>query len=147
MRCLALTLLGAFLLAGDKPKPDPTKDELKKLQGDWALLSETIDGIKISDDEAQSLFITVKDHEYTMFLFSKSLGKVKFKIDPTKKPKEIDLFPGGGLIQEKKRLAIYELKGDEWKICSAAPGKKRPTEFGSSQGSGHNLFVYEREKK
>ena len=43
-------------------------------------------------------------------------------------------------------LGIYELEGDTFKVCFAAPGKAdRPTEFKSAAGSGHRLLVLKRE--
>jgi hypothetical protein len=44
-------------------------------------------------------------------------------------------------------LGLYELDGDTWKICSALPGKERPEELTSKEGTGHTLAVWEREKK
>ena len=44
-------------------------------------------------------------------------------------------------------LGTYELDGDKFKLCVAAPGKDRPTEFTSKEGSGQTLSTWEREKK
>jgi uncharacterized protein (TIGR03067 family) len=146
-RSLAGFLALGVLVAAEPPKGDPSKKDLQRIQGDWALQSMVIDGAKASDDEAQSLFITVKDSEYATYLFSKALGKVTFKLDAAKKPKEIDLTPAAGPQKGKKLLGIYELKEDQWRICSAPPGAKRPTEFASKEGSGHRFYVWDREKK
>lgn len=67
---------------------------------------------------------------------------IPFTIDPTKKPKSFDQQPAEG----KEVLSIYDLDGDILKICTATPGKARPTEFAAKQGSEHWLCVYKRNK-
>lgn len=42
---------------------------------------------------------------------------------------------------------IYELDKGTLKICVGLDGKKRPTEFTSTENSGTSLLVLEREKK
>src|SRR5262249_51646493 len=126
---------------------DATKKDLDKLQGDWAAVSMVQDGAKAADDEAQSLFRTIKDNKYTVYLFNKPIGKGTFHIDATKKPKTIDAFPANALDKSKPMRGIYQLEGDRLKLCFAAAGKERPKEFESKEGSGHTLTVWEREKK
>jgi hypothetical protein len=41
---------------------------------------------------------------------------------------------------------IYELAGDDWKLCLTIAGKKRPTEFAAKPKSGHGFEVLKREK-
>ncbi len=124
---------------------DASAKDLEKMQGDWAVISYLVDGVKLEDDNAQSLFRTIKGNQYTVFLFDKPLGGGTFKMDATKKPKTIDSFPDkmGG----KSMLGIYEMKGDSLTVCYASPGKHRPTEFTSKKGAEHTLMVWEREKK
>jgi uncharacterized protein (TIGR03067 family) len=68
-----------------------------------------------------------------------------FKIDATKKPKEIDIMDDSGVKNDKTKLGIYELDGDTYKYCLAPAGKARPTAFTSKKGSGHSLGVSKRE--
>jgi uncharacterized protein (TIGR03067 family) len=148
MRRPALVLLTiGILIAAEPPNDDATKKDLKKLQGDWAAVSMVNDGVKASDDEAQSLFRTVKDNHYTVYLFNKAIGKGTFKIDATKTPKTIDAVPANAPDKSKAMLGIYELDGDQLKLCFASSGKDRPKDFTSKAGSGQVLTVWEREKK
>jgi len=124
---------------------DASAKDLEKMQGDWAVVSVVRDGVKDEDDNAQSLFRTVKGKQYTMFLFDKAVGSGTFKIDATKKPKTIDSLPAN--LGGKALLGIYEIEGDTIKTCYAPLGKDRPTEFSSKKGSEYTLTVWEREKK
>lgn len=69
----------------------------------------------------------------------------KVKLDSSKSPKEIDLthrsevgptWPG-----------IYEINGDDMKICLDLEGKARPTEFKTKPGSKQLLLVLKRKKQ
>jgi uncharacterized protein (TIGR03067 family) len=138
---LSMALTTVF---GDSDADANAKD-LEKMQGDWAVVSVVRDGVKDEDDNAQSLFRTVKGNQYTVFLFDKEIGSGTFKIDATKKPKTIDSFPAN--LAGKAILGIYQIEGNTIKTCYAPPGKDRPTEFDSKKGSEHTLMVWEREKK
>jgi uncharacterized protein (TIGR03067 family) len=140
-------LLWAALLpnAADAPATDSDAADLAKMQGDWMVASLTNDGIKLSNDEAQTLFRTVKGNRFTIFRFSKPLNQGTFKIDATKKPKTIDSM--GSKPNSKPILGIYEFNGDTLKICNALPGMPRPTDFEAKPGSNHSCLVWMPEKK
>ena len=140
-----LMLCAAFLSVSHAFSTDAGEKDIDKLQGDWALASYVIDGTKLSDDEAQSLFRTVKGDQYSLLLFDKVITKGTFKIDPKKNPKTSDSYPDG--VSDKAILGIYELQGNTLKICLSPPGKERPTAFESTKNSGYSLMIWEREKK
>jgi uncharacterized protein (TIGR03067 family) len=147
MRRWTLLLLGAVLLvAADKPA-DASKQDLEKLQGDWGVASQVIDGKKVADDEAQTLFRTVKGDAYTVFFYDKPIGKGTFTIDATAKPKTIDARPEAAPKDAPPLLGIYEIEGDTYRVCFAPAGKERPKDFKCPAGSGQTLTVWKREKK
>ena len=62
--------------------------------------------------------------------WSVSLNPMKYRMpDPAVKPK------------------IYELDGDTFKLCYAAPGEERPKEFSAKGANGITLAVWKRAKK
>jgi uncharacterized protein (TIGR03067 family) len=144
---LIFIFVSALVSVAAPPQAGATKADLEKLQGDWAEVSVCVDGVKASDDEAQSIFQTIKGDRYTLSLFNKSLVKGTLKIDATKKPKTIDMTTTDGPGKDTTTLGVYEIDGDTLKICSAQPGKDRPQDLTSKKGSGHVLSVWEREKK
>src|SRR5882724_7401069 len=50
-------------------------------------------------------------------------------LDPSAKPKAVDITYTQGLLKGCTVPAIYELKGDTVKVCFAWQSKNRPTEF------------------
>lgn len=148
MTAQTLLLWTALLPAGtDAPAADANATDLAKMQGDWMIASMTNNGLKLSDDEAQTLFRTVAGNRYTIFSFNKPVSRGTFKIDATKKPKTIDSTPASSKPDSKPMLGIYEFNGDTLKICNAPPGMPRPTDFEAKAGSNQTRIIWQPEKK
>ena len=147
MRLHALVVMAAGLLIGaDAPNDDAVKKEVEKLQGAWATLSIEADGQKVTDEEKiKTRKLTTKGDKYTLKVGDETVQGT-IEINPAKKPKTIDVKPDSGSNKGKTLLGIYQLEGDNLKICLAPPGKDRPAEFASNAGTGHQLVVYKREK-
>jgi len=141
----SLLILAAVALVA--AKDDANKKDMEKLQGDWAAVSMVRDGMDIPRDDAQAFFRTVKGDKYSVFRYDQVVNKWTFTIDATKNPKTMDVLPEGVDDKSKASLGIYEFDGDKLKVCFATPGKDRPADFTSKEGSGHALTVWEREKK
>lgn len=141
---LLLTVMGWSSTWADTDADGSSKD-LDLMQGDWAVMEYVVDGVKAEDDNAQSLFRTIKGNHYTVFLFDKPLASGTIKLDTTQKPKNIDSLPDK--MPDKPFLGIYEIEQNRIKVCYAPPGKDWPTHFESKKGSGHTPMIWEREKK
>jgi uncharacterized protein (TIGR03067 family) len=145
-------LLGVLLLAGaalalgaDDKKDEPVKDELKKLEGTWMLVSSEHNGEKAPADAIKNAKAVVKGDKVTLSVDGKEIMEITMTVDPTKKPKTIDATATSGQDKGKKSVGIYELDGDNFKICYAE--KERPKEFSAKKDSGCTLDTYKREKK
>ena len=137
-----MVLVAGFLIAADDPKK-----EAEKLQGTWRLVSLEVDGKKATKGEIKKeQKMVVKGDKFTSTVDDKHSFKGTFKLDPAKKPKAVDAAVTEGQYKGKTLLGIYEVEGDMLRACYAPPGKERPTEFASKEGSGNHLYVYKREK-
>jgi uncharacterized protein (TIGR03067 family) len=58
-----------------------------------------------------------------------------------------DLTVSIGTQKDAKMEGIYEVKGDEFKLCVKVFGNDRPTTFDSPEGSSVALVVFKKEKK
>jgi len=123
------------------------KKEMAQLEGEWSMVSGEADGASMPEEMVKTGKRVAKDGETTITIGGQVYFKAKFTIDPAKKPKAIDYDMTEGPTKGKKHLGIYELDGDTVKFCFAAPGKDRPTEFTSKEGSQHTLSVWKRVKK
>ena len=57
------------------------------------------------------------------------------------------MTPDDGPNKGKTLVGIYEVKGDELKVCHGDPGADRPKEIASKEGSGLSLITLKRVKK
>jgi uncharacterized protein (TIGR03067 family) len=126
---------------------DAAKKEMAQLDGEWAMVSGEANGMAMPMAMVSTGKRVAKDGETTISVAGQLYFKAKFSIDPTKKPKAIDYMMIEGPTKGKTQLGIYELEGDTVKFCFAAPGKDRPAEFASKEGSQQTLSVWKREKK
>lgn len=147
MRIHALLVLSVGLLLAADPKDDDAKKDLERFQGKWTLISAQRDGKKTPDEEAKKITLTIQGSKFVLYKDGEVVSEGTFTLDPIKKPKQIDETATTGPSKAKTFLAIYEIDQEHHKICFAAPGKERPTEFSSEPGSGHLLQVWKREKK
>ncbi|MGL4553156.1 MAG: TIGR03067 domain-containing protein [Gemmataceae bacterium] len=141
-RCcfLFLCLAGLASAGGD----DARARDREAMQGDWACESLTRDGVAVPEDDARSLFRTVKGDGYVVSRFRTKAGAGTFTLDPSKTPREIDIVPEG----PKKAVikGIYKIDKDTLTICHPLPGRARPAAFESKKDSGDTLTVWKRER-
>jgi len=142
-----LILTAGLLLATQ----EPGKDDLQKLQGTWLTVSLVSEGKTVVDEKLPPkpgpvTKLIYEGNKWIVKVGDKTVATGTVKIDSTKTPKEIDILDESGAINDKSKLAIYELEGDTYKYCIAPAGKPRPTEFSAKEGSGNALIVSRREK-
>jgi uncharacterized protein (TIGR03067 family) len=149
--CFLLFTTGAIMAADGPTKDDPSKGDLDKLRGTWLTVSLVNDGKTLVDEktppkEGPATTLVYDGNKWMIKVGGKTVATGVFKIDSTKKPKEIDIMDETGVKNDKTKLGIFELDGDVYKFCLAPDGKPRPTDFTSKGGSGHSLGVSKREK-
>jgi uncharacterized protein (TIGR03067 family) len=140
--------LGVALLEGQEDAKDAAKKELKRLEGTWTATALTYNG-KDKFANGQSFQFVIKGNEAVITgndKVKKEYAKIQLKLDPTTKPKIVDITVTGGVQKDAALEGIYELKEDEFKICVRVFGLERPTKFESPEGSSIALLVLKREK-
>jgi uncharacterized protein (TIGR03067 family) len=143
MRLLALLaagLLAGTALAAPVPKEkEKVKDEDGVL-GVWAV--DTFDYGEIGGPpqaEAAKMRMTFKKEGKLVLALGGEPQDASYKLDPTAKPKGIDL--------SSPALGIYELDGDTLKLClSQGPSQARPTEFKADGKRGVLVITLKRVK-
>jgi uncharacterized protein (TIGR03067 family) len=139
---LTVGLAACILLvaAEDKGKAKKAADPLT---GTWKAVSVVANGDEV--EQFKGTLFTYKDGTLTR---KNEQGEQvsSYKLDPTKKPATIDITAKGGRNEGQTRKGIYEVKGDDLKVCVAfMPDADRPKEFASEAGSGNILITLKRE--
>lgn len=134
-------LYSATCLQSDEPVPD-----IKQLQGTWEVVEFTVNGKAIPAQERVGMKFEVADT--TMKMFAKDREAVfKIKLDPSVKPHTIDYTAQDGPFKGKTNYGIYEIQGDDLKLCMHNDNaEKPPTEFKSVEGDKLALIILKRAK-
>jgi uncharacterized protein (TIGR03067 family) len=146
---ISFTIAFLVIAAGILPagNDEAVQKDCKLMAGTWRVLSIEKDGKKTTAEQLEKTrSIFNADGSAMVQREGKTIIQGNFKIDPTKKPKQSEATYTEGELKGKTVLGIYEVDGDSMKICYAFPGKDRPTEFSSKEGSGHVLIIYKRDK-
>jgi uncharacterized protein (TIGR03067 family) len=142
-----LQLLAVVLLVATPAPPEKEKTDEEKIQGNWTVVSREFIGQKAPEAELKALKVTIKDDTITITDGTKK-HEITYKLDPSKKPKAIDLTNVDGKDEKDLTRAIYELDDDNLKLCwSEKAPEHRPTKFASDEGSAQTMIVFKREKK
>jgi uncharacterized protein (TIGR03067 family) len=121
-RLLAVT--STILLAGGVCVAQDGKDDIKKLQGEWVVVSASALPNQAANQPVGEK-VTVKDNEWTSPPFSGDKRvKLTFKLDPSKTPKEIDF-----MLDMDTYRGIYKIDGDTLTMCRSYKNKARPKQF------------------
>jgi uncharacterized protein (TIGR03067 family) len=107
--------------------------DLDNLQGTWTVATLEVDGQQMAAPPGARIVIA-GDRFQSLGMGSVYEGTVE--LHARKKPKHFDLLFTKGPEKGNRSLGIYELQGDDWKLCLTVTGSTRPTKFATSPGSG-----------
>jgi len=164
--CLPLGLLLAPAGAADAKKGDDAskkkdaksdkqaKSDKDLLQGKWKAVAAVRDGKARTEEELKDkpMVLTFEGDKATLRDGDRDVGDpVTFKLDPSKKPKQIDVTPPASPDGTERHVmkGIYELKGDTLKLSFKRPEEpgqsaERPTDF--TPGERGMVVTLERQK-
>ena len=117
--------------------------DLEKLQGTWNIVTLEVEGATMSQAGSGSQIVVRGDAFTTSSMGDTYNGTLT--LDDSRTPKTLDMMFTEGPHAGKMSLAIYELDGDDWKICLCFAGGIRPKEFTTAVGSGHALETLKRQ--
>jgi uncharacterized protein (TIGR03067 family) len=131
-------------LGDDKPLPT-AKDELKKFDGAWRLVTLEQDGVKIGKDQADVTWL-FDGEKYTLKVGT-SIQEGTLRVAVDKDRHTIDLTVTAGDGKGKVYKGIYKFVDKELVLCFPKDtALDRPTELTGKAGSGQHLYVLQRSK-
>ena len=140
--------------AGADPKP---ADDLSGLQGNWKPLQCEYQGDpQMPADVMKQVTVVFDKSEYFLYFVDKGrdgqpkvllLTVANVVLDETTKPKSITFEFKDGPYKGHKRHGIYELAGNQLKLCYGPTDKPKPTEFKAPANSGYFLETWARQVK
>jgi RNA polymerase sigma factor (sigma-70 family) len=137
-------------LPGKEAHKPRTDQEL--IQGTWVFVSLRVGGKNQWNKDAPPKSLTFTGDK-VRFLAVNGDGKEVafhsgFKLDPSRKPKEIDMTDLDGELKGKTTAGLYELDGDTLRLCHPErPAGDRPRTLESRVGSTDYLWTLKRAAK
>jgi uncharacterized protein (TIGR03067 family) len=147
VRSACLLALAVFVAVG-LVRAD-AKKEGESLQGTWDLTAVVGGGKSVPPEKVKGVKVVFsKDKMSLVSPGDEPKREFTFKLDPTTKPKAIDLTALDGGFKGKTNPGIYQLEGDILKLCMRnEPTKERPTKLVSPEGSDLILMTLKKRKR
>ncbi|MBA4064658.1 MAG: hypothetical protein C0501_13280 [Isosphaera sp.] len=149
-----MTLTLAVTAPGANPAP---ADDLAAVQGNWKPLQCEFEGVPQMPAEVMKQVTTVFDKaEYHLYFVDKGkdgqpkvlrLAMATVALDPSTSPKTITFTFADGPMKGERRHGVYEVAGNQLKLCYGPADKPRPTEFKAPAKSGYFLETWARQVK
>ena len=120
-------------------------DDAKLIEGTWLPVEAELNGQKLNEDVLKTMKLIIKDGKYSVFAGTVN-DQGTLRLDPAKSPKTMDILGTEGPNQGKTILTIYELAGDNLRVCYALGGDERPAAFATKPDTNLFLVTYKRAK-
>lgn len=144
-------LMGVFgmttLVMADPPAAAPASTDLDKMQGYWKPLQCDYEGkAAMPTDLMKQVTVVFDKSEYHLYFKDSKTDKdgkpiilrlalANVALDPA--TKSITFEFADGPLKGKKSHGIYELAGNQLKLCYGSADKPKPTKFESPANSGY----------
>ena len=119
-------------------KGTQSKSDKDAIQGTWNVVAGEAAGQPLPAKTRPISYVFAGD-KYT-YREGNSITEASFTLYPAKNPKQIDVKMKDGFTQ----LGIYELRGDELKVCINDGSKRRPDSFATSVENNNETHVLKR---
>jgi uncharacterized protein (TIGR03067 family) len=118
-----------------------------EIEGEWAMVSAVMNGAPMDQSMVKWCQRITRGNVTKVVAGPQVFVNASFTLDNSKKPATIDYVNLEGTSKGKTQAGIFELTGDALKICMAAPGKTRPSDFSSKPGDGRSYTTWRLVKK
>jgi uncharacterized protein (TIGR03067 family) len=118
-------------------------EKLRDLEGTWQFVTMEVDGRAMPAPALANSRMLIDGDRFRMESIEATYEGI-FTIDVEQVPHTIDIDFVEGPEAGNSSAGIFELSGDEFKICLGLTGVSRPCRFATSPGSGHALETLRR---
>ena len=149
----ALCFAAWLLVTGTGRPDDAAKKDVDSLQGNWVVVGRQLLGKKATKQEIEEVptYVVIEGNKGRAWFEEKGVKgdmvEGTIKIDPATTPKSVDITYTRGLFKGLTLPSIYELDGDNLKVCIAWQSKERPKEFVGGPDGKAVFVIYKRNKK
>ena len=154
---MSAAVMGVFGLIGlavaDPPSATTSlSPDLASLQGYWKPLSVEFEGKpQMTADQMKQVTVVFDQSEYHLYFVEKDkngqpkplrLAQLNVTVDGATNPKSIAMEYAEGPLKGQKRHGIFEVAGNQLKLCYGPADKPKPNTFAAPANSGLFLEVW-----
>jgi uncharacterized protein (TIGR03067 family) len=149
----AVFFAACVLITATGPADDTAKKDADSLQGKWVVVGRQLLGKKATKKEIEEVptYVVVEGNKVKAWYEEKGVKgdmvEGTIKVDSATTPKSVDITYTRGLFKGLTLPSIYELDGDNLKVCIAWQSKERPKEFVGDPDGKAVFVIYKRDKK
>lgn len=116
-------------------------------EGEWAMTAGILNGSAMAEHLVAWCQRVTRGDVTSVAAGPRVILRARFALDASKKPHAVDYVNLEGANRRKSQRGIFELKGDQLRVCMAPPGKLRPRDFSSKVGDGRSYTTWRRTGK
>jgi uncharacterized protein (TIGR03067 family) len=143
MRTFPLLLAMTALLLGSSGCASWPARDAAAIEGTWIPTTMELSGQAFPADDSGAIVLTIEDGRYLVSVDGQ-LDKGDLRLEPSARPKAMEIIGTEGPNQGRTFFAIYELTGDTLRICYDLGGEARPSEFQTRPNTQLFLVRYRR---
>lgn len=129
MRLIAGLAVCALFVAAEGKEPEKAKKPEEGLVGTWKVVEFVHDNKPVNIDKVELRIIFTPRGRIILKNGDRMVNNQGYKADASQKPAAID-FVGSGRAEGSTFAGVYELKGDELKLCWPFGDEERPKVVG-----------------
>jgi uncharacterized protein (TIGR03067 family) len=122
---------------------EAASDPLAPLQGTWEIVSVEKEGSQLPQDDIGGMTVMIAGSAYKL-INKDNVSKGTFTLDASKDPKQMDVHHQTENGDAPTMPAIYEITGDNFRVCYNPEGGERPRSFSTKTDSPFLSVVYKR---
>jgi uncharacterized protein (TIGR03067 family) len=144
-------IVGFGAAFGLNPPPSAPPGDLGAVQGYWKPLQVEFEGKpQMSADEMKKITAVYDQSEYHLYHKEPNKEPIKLALmnvsmDSSTTPHTITFEFAAGALKGQLRHGVYELAGNQLKLCYGPVDKPRPSTFIAPEKSGYFLEVWARQ--
>jgi uncharacterized protein (TIGR03067 family) len=145
---IALGAVAGLLALQTSELPELVRKDRERLQGTWKVIAAETGGEKVPAKDLAEMFLIFEDDTIQVRENKKVQVSYRFKLDPERKPKEINFTYTSGPKKDRTDRGIYLFQGERLTFCiQEDPLAPRPKVFDTESEGKLSLVVLERLKK
>lgn len=137
-----------FLALAQPSNEEKAKKDLERMQGTWTLHALEVNGKDVPAPKLEGTILIIKKDDYRTKVKDKEQPGFRLKLDPSKKPKAVDMIKTMPGSPDEVIKGIYTFEGDTLKFCRGlTKEQERPNQFATWPDTNYFVVTWKKQGK